>query len=285
MRGRTKLVVAVQSTVTLALAWTAVAWTEERDLARSQYEAAYAEWLCVSEVLARQHRPDLEQRRLADEEAARGEAALVRHRELSATRDEVGRRVAAMDSYVAALCARQEALRREAEVPLDADLRAREIATRTRAEAMAFHDRAKSNALDVEEDLSTAEERLRWLRALQAFHRVEIKRYEACLEAARRRDVPIEKIAEWGRHTLYRRLSGRVLAVDAEGSCITIDLGKGDAVVEGRGFSVYRGDQFMCRAVVSTANEDDATLRVLPMTMIPGRPPRPGDRFDNYDWR
>lgn len=282
MRARTKLVVAVQTTVTLALAWTAVAWTEERDQARSHYEAAYAEWLGVFQALAREHRPELEQRRLADEEAARGEAALARHRELSARRDEVRRRVAAMGSYLDELRSRQEALRREAELPLDADLRAREIATRSRAEAVALRDRAKSNALDVEEEVATAEERLRWLRALQAFHCAEIKRYATCLEAAKRRDVPVEKIA-WRPVACDRKL-GRVLAVDAEGSCITIDLGKDDAP-EGSWFYLYRGDQVICRGVVSTVNENDVTLRVLPMTMIPGRPPRPGDGVSNLLWR
>ncbi len=282
MRARTKVVVAVQTTVTLALAWTAVAWTEEGDLARSQYEMAYAEWLAVSEALAREHRPDLELRRLADEEAARGEAALVRHRELSAMRDEVRPRVAALEGHTRDLASRREALRREAEVPLDPELRAHEIATWTRDDAVAFRNRAFDNLREVERDVADAGTSMAATRARIVQWTEDIRAYERLLEQAEKAGVPRSRIGGWPV-PVPQRIEGTVERVDLGVFLMDIDVGGDDGAVEGMTFTVYRGDKYICKVQIKTVGEHSSSAWILVETMVQGRAPARGDRVKNHD--
>lgn len=287
MRARTVVVVAMQSAITVTLAAIALAWAGELSDDRARYEHAQAEWQAASvalelaqhpDGLAREHRPDLELRRLADEEAARGEAALVRQCELSAMRDEVRQRVAALDSHTRDLAARQEVLRREAEASLDSELRAHEVATWTRDAAVAFRNRAFNDLREVERDVAEAGTSMAATRARIVQWTEDIRAHERLLEQAEKAGVPLSQIAEWPVPVPHRVPVGIVARVDLAALLVLIDVGRVDGITEGTRFEVRRDERLICEVEVKTVHDDNATAGIIAETLGEGRSPQVGDR-------
>lgn len=287
----TKIFIVINLALTLGLTGVAGSLFAQRaNHHYSNYKAAHELWRKTLADLTSEKKRGTERllalKSSTDEEEQRASAAVKRYGELLGKKADLSKNIASKSSAISEF--RTQLQKGEkTNNDLNDDVKSltgqRNQAENTKNDAVAFRNRAYNNLRETEDDVSSAEQAITNIKASQLVHLADIKTLEGLLEQARRKEVPVEKIADQHIKDLARKLEGEVEKVDLGVFLLFVDLGESDGVKEGMFFTVYRGDKYICKVQVKTVNPDNASAWVLVETMVQGRQPQQGDKVKNHD--
>ena len=301
---RMKLVVALHTAITMALAWTAHAWIRECDRARAQYEVAVGEWLAGVEALdaatgaLAAHAAQVAQSR--DDAVAFRNGAFNELREVEGDVAGAGSSMVALRAQIVQCAEDIQAYERRLVQAARAGVPVWEIA--------AARDRSRPRVLVGTVDRVDVAARLVFVDlgkgdGITEGTRFDVRRGERFICQVLVKTVNEDDASAWiiaetlgeGRSPQVgdrilragdvapRRIEGTVERVDLRAFLIDIDIGRDDGAVDGTTFTVFRGDQYVCKAQIKTLGDHQSSAWILLETRGPGRAPERGDRVQNHD--